>query len=235
VLGYNHGLQGMLKELSEYVATGSVVTVLADVDKPDFPKYDTLAITFKRGDATSRAVLEELDVHKFDHIIVLAYKDTLDAQRADGKTLITLLQLRDIQDRTGVDLNIVSEMLDDRNRELAEVTNADDFIVSDKLISLMLSQVSENKQLTEVFDDLFASTGSEVYLNPVEQYLTLGPDVDFYTVLEAARRRGETAIGYRVVADARNGERGYGVTVNPKKADRTTFVAGDKIIVLAAG
>ncbi|MCU1580397.1 MAG: potassium transporter TrkA [Rhodoglobus sp.] len=235
VLGYNHGLAGMLKELSEYVATGSVVTVLADVEKPDFPKYDTLAITFKRGDATSRAVLEELDVHKFDHIIVLAYKDTLDAQRADGKTLITLLQLRDIQDRTGVDLNIVSEMLDDRNRELAEVTNADDFIVSDKLISLMLSQVSENKQLTEVFDDLFASTGSEVYLNPVEQYLTLGADVDFYTVLEAARRRGETAIGYRVVADARNGERGYGVTVNPKKADRTTFVAGDKIIVLAAG
>jgi voltage-gated potassium channel Kch len=235
VLGYNRGLQGMLKELSEYVAPGSVVTVLADVEKPDFPGYDTLAITFKRGDATSRAVLEELDVHKFDHIIVLAYKETLDAQRADGKTLITLLQLRDIQDRTGVDLNIVSEMLDDRNRELAEVTNADDFIVSDKLISLMLSQVSENKQLTEVFGDLFASTGSEVYLNPVEQYLTLGADVDFYTVLEAARRRGETAIGYRVVADARNGERGYGVTVNPKKADRTTFVAGDKIIVLAAG
>ena len=235
VLGYNRGLQGMLKELSEYVAPSSSVTVLADVEKPDFPRYDTLAITFKRGDATSRAVLDQLDVHKFDHIIVLAYKETLDAQRADGKTLITLLQLRDIQDRTGVDLNIVSEMLDDRNRELAEVTNADDFIVSDKLISLMLSQVSENKQLTDVFDELFASSGSEVYLHPVEHYLTLGADVDFYTVLEAARRRGETAIGYRVAADARSSERGYGVTVNPKKADHTTFVAGDKIIVLAAG
>ncbi len=57
-------------------------------------------------------------------------------------------------------------MLDDRNRELAEVTQADDFIVSDKLISLMLSQVSENKQLTEVFDQLFSSDGAEIYLRP---------------------------------------------------------------------
>jgi voltage-gated potassium channel Kch len=235
VLGYNKGLERMLRELNEYVAPGSSVTVLADVDKPDFAKYANVTITFQRGDATSRKVLETLDVHNFDHIIVLAYKETLDTQRADGKTLITLLQLRDIEDQAGVDLNIVSEMLDDRNRELAEVTNADDFIVSDKLISLMLSQVSENKQLIHVFDDLFSSVGSEVYLNPVEQYLTPGAEVDFYTVLEAARRRGETALGFRISADARKAERSYGVKVNPKKTERRTYLPGDKIIVLAEG
>jgi len=235
VLGFNQGLLGMLRELDEYVPAGSVVTVLADVDEPRFPAFANLAITFQRGDSTNRALLDGLVVDSFDHIIVLAYKETLDAQRADGRTLITLLQLRDIEERAGVDLNIVSEMLDDRNRELAEVTNADDFIVSDKLISLLLSQVSESKQLTQVFDNLFSSVGSEVYLNPVEQYLKPGEPVNFYTVLEAARRRGETAIGYRVVADARNSDRGYGVTVNPLKTDRVTFAPGDKVIVLAEG
>jgi voltage-gated potassium channel Kch len=235
VLGYNPGLMGMLKELDEYVPAGSVVTVLAEVDKPDFPKFANLDITFQRGDATSRALLDGLKVATFDHIIVLAYKEGLDPQRADGKTLITLLQLRDIEERAGIDLNIVSEMLDDRNRELAEVTNADDFIVSDKLISLLLSQVSENKQLTAVFDGLFSSVGSEVYLNPVEQYITPGQSVDFYTVLEAARRRGETAIGYRVAADAHNSDRGYGVTVNPVKSHTMAFAPGDRVIVLAEG
>lgn len=234
VLGYNNGLKGMLRELSEYVPAGSIVTVVADVEEPAFAKYDNLAITFQRSDTTNRAVLDALQVDSYDHIIVLAYK-ALEPQRADGKTLITLLQLRDIEERAGIDLNIVSEMLDDRNRELAEVTNADDFIVSDKLISLFLSQVSENKQLTQVFSDLFSSAGSEVYLNPVEQYLVPGQSVDFYTVLEAARRRGETAIGYRVAADARNSASGYGVTVNPNKTQRVSFVAGDKIIVLAEG
>jgi len=234
VLGYNPGLTGMLVELDEYVTPGSSVTVLADVEKPEFPKTSNLAIDFRRGDATSRTLLDSLKVENYDHIIVLAYKN-LDAQRADSKTLITLLQLRAIEELTGVDLNIVSEMLDDRNRELAEVTNADDFIVSDKLISLMLSQVSENRQLTQVFDDLFASEGSEVYLNDVDLYVAPGESVTFYTVLEAARRRGETAIGFRIVADARDGAKGYGVKVNPLKSQSRSFAPGDKIIVLAEG
>ncbi len=235
VLGYNSGLQGMLRELNEYVPAASVVTVLADVAEPTFPAYANLKITFQRGDATSRATLEALAVEKYDHIIVLAYRETLDLQRADSKTLITLLQLRDIEERTGVDLNIVSEMLDDRNRELAEVTNADDFIVSDKLISLFLSQVSENKQLTEVFGQLFSAQGAEVYLNPAELYIAEGASVDFYTVLESARRRGETAIGYRVAAKARSASDAYGVHVNPKKGEKVSFTAGDKVIVLAEG
>jgi len=235
VLGYNAGLQGMLRELNEYVPAGSGVTVLADVEKPDFPTFANLKIEFKRGDATSRALLDGLKVETFDHIIVLAYRETLDAQRADSKTLITLLQLRDIEDRAGVDLNIVSEMLDDRNRELAEVTNADDFIVSDKLISLVLSQVSENKKLTEVFNTLFSADGPEVYLNDAALYVADGASVDFYTVLEAARRRGETAIGYRVAADARDSAKAYGVHVNPQKGEKVSFSTGDKVIVLAEG
>jgi ion channel POLLUX/CASTOR len=124
-------------------------------------------------------------------------------------------------------------MLDDRNRELAEVTKADDFIVSDNLISLLLSQVSENKRLTDVFETLFSADGSEIYLRPAELYIRAGAQVDFYTVLEAARRRGETAIGYRVAALARSSKDHYGVRVNPRKTDRVSFADGDKIIVLA--
>jgi voltage-gated potassium channel Kch len=211
VLGYNPSLLAMLRELSEYVAPGSSVSVLADVDDPGLPEYPGMPITFTRGDATSRAVLDSLDIDTFDHIIVLAYSEA----------------------KSGVEFNIVSEMLDDRNRELAEVTKADDFIVSDKLISLMLSQVSENQQLTEVFDTLFSSRGSEIYLRPVERYIRPGADVDFYTVLEAARRRGETAIGYRIAEHSRVAARDYGVIVNPKKAEKRRFAPGDKIIVLA--
>jgi len=233
VLGYNQGLHAMVSELAQYVAPGSSVHVVADVEAPSFVQYPNLTVNFTSGDATSRAVLSGIPVVNYEHIIVLAYKDTLDIQRADAKTLITLLHLREIAEENGLDLNVVSEMIDDRNRELAEVTRADDFIVSDKLISLMLSQISENKQLTAVFEDLFSSAGSEIYLRPAELYVTPGVEIDFYTVLEAARQRGETAIGYRVAADARDGKKFYGVRVNPRKAGRFAFAAGDKVIVLA--
>jgi hypothetical protein len=224
----------MLAELDEYVAAGSVVHVVSTT-APELPAFDNVTATHIKGDPTKRAVLDRLGVADFDHIIVLADADEPDLQRADSRTLVTLLQLRDMSERRGFDLNIVSEMLDDTNRELAEVTQADDFIVSDKLIALLLSQVSENRKLTEVFEMLFSSAGSEIYLNAAAEYITPGSTVDFYTVLEAARRRGETAIGYRVAAEAHISAAGYGVRVNPKKSERFTLAPADRIIVLAEG
>ncbi|WP_291053790.1 NAD-binding protein [Herbiconiux sp.] len=233
VLGCNASLPMILRELADYLAPGSTVRIVADAVPPALPHLRGVDVAFIQADPTSRAVLEDLRVQHVDHIIVLAAKETLTAQRADARTLITLLHLRDIGERLGVDLAVVSEMLDDRNRELAEVTDADDFIVSEKLVSLMLTQVSENRLLAEVFADLFSSTGSEIYLKPAEAYIAQGAEVDFYTVLEAARRAGETAIGYRLAADARAADRAYGVHVNPPKSARLTFAPGDRIIVLA--
>lgn len=106
-------------------------------------------------------------------------------------------------------------MLDVRNWELAEVTQADDFIVSNKLTSLMLAQISENRELSAVFADLFDPEGSEIYLKPAGDYVETGRSVTFYTVVEAARRRGEVAIGYRHLARAKTAAQSYGVVVNP--------------------
>ena len=50
-------------------------------------------------------------------------------------------------------------MNDDANREVAEVTQADDFVVSTKLISLLLTQLSEDRRLGEVFAALFSPEG----------------------------------------------------------------------------
>lgn len=156
-----------------------------------------------------------------------------ESQEADAQTLITLLHLRDLAMKSGYSFSMVSQMLDLRNRELAEIAKADDFIVSDKLISLMLSQISENHNLSDVFEDLFDPEGSELYLKKAEDYITLGKPVNFYSVLEAARRRGEVAVGYRCYAERNNSEKAYGVVVNPVKSKLVSFAENDRIIVLA--
>ena len=235
VLGINPGLVTMLRELDEYVADGSTVDIVAERKALVLPEFEHLQVRWKREDTTKRAVLDALDPGSYDHIIVLADTTVHDAQRADSRTLVTLLQLRDIADTTGVDLNIVSEMLDDGNRELAEVTEADDFIVSDKLVSLVLAQIAENRELTAVFDTLFSSEGSEIYLSPAEDYVELGVDVDMTVLIEAAQRRGETAIGFRIGEHAHAASQQYGVRVNPAKSTTVAFTSGDRVIVLAEG
>lgn len=148
---------------------------------------------------------------------------------------MTLLHLRDIEQKMQVDFKIVSEMLDIRNRNLAEVSEADDFIVSDKLISLMLAQVSENKILNSVFEDIFDPEGSEIYLKPVSSFVQLEKPVNFYTIVESARLRGETAIGYRVESDAKKANLSYGIHLNPDKTQEVNFSSKDKVILLANG
>ncbi|MBI5033081.1 MAG: NAD-binding protein [Chloroflexi bacterium] len=235
ILGWNAKAPSILSQLDQYVAAGSQTTVVCNVADAEqqISEMKCQSVKFMQADITDRVVLDSLNVHAFDHIIVLSYGDTLDAERADAQTLITLLHLRDISEKMGKELAIVSEMLDVRNRELAEVTRADDFIVSNQLVSLLLAQVSENKYLNAVFADLFDPEGSEIYLKPASDYVQLGMPINFYTVLEAARQRSEVAIGYRIKSQARAADKSYGVAVNPDKSKPVTFDQGDKIVVLA--
>jgi len=238
VLGWNPKGEAILRELDNYVAQGSEVVVMC---KSEGVREKLLVLSkamqkqrlrFAEGDTSSRAMLDAVKVYSYDHIILLSYSE-LPVQQADAQTLITLLHLRNIAEQQQVDLNIVSEMMDLRNRTLAQVARADDFIVSDKLVSLMISQLAENKALDQVIGNLFNAEGSEIYIRPIQDYIKTDRMVDFYTLSESAARRGETAIGYRQLVFKEDATRGYGVKLNPKKTEKVRFGASDMIVVLA--
>jgi Trk K+ transport system NAD-binding subunit len=237
ILGWNRSGVTIVRELDNYVAKGSQVTVVADVFGIEKQitargKLKNQKLIVEEGETTDRDLLNSLGIQDYDHVIVLAY-NTLEHQEADAKTLVTLLHLRDMAEKDDTPFSIVSEMLDLRNRELAEATQVDDFIVSEHLVSLMMSQLSENADLFDVFTDIFDPEGSEIYLKPVGDYVLTGEPVNFYTVVEAARRRGQVAIGYRITTEANDSSKAYGVHTNPKKSDEVVFAPEDKIIVIA--
>lgn len=235
LLGWNDYGATILRELDNYVGYGSQITIVADETFQEkvstCTRLKNQTIEFHAGDTTNRSLLDELKVEDYDHVIVLA-DTSLDFQEADARTLVTLLHLRDISLQDETPFSIVSEMLDLRNRELATVTKVDDFIVSTHLISLIIAQLSENIHLMPVFTDMLNEKGAEIYLKPVEEYIKTGVEVNFYTVVEAAARRNETAIGYRS-ASADEKSDSYGVHINPDKSAVITFNPGDKVIVFA--
>ena len=91
-----------------------------------------------------------------------------------SKTLLTLLllnrSLREVDRRP----RIVTELFDARDVDLAVVTGADDFVVSDALASYMMAQLAERAELH-------------------------GP-VPFADIVASAAASGEVALGYRVTA-----------------------------------
>ncbi|MFF3671142.1 CASTOR/POLLUX-related putative ion channel [Microtetraspora malaysiensis] len=233
LIGWNARATKIIDLLDRLAPPGSVV----DVAAPHRPVHaveserQNLVVGYKMCEPTSRRSLEALDLGSYQHIVVLS-NDGVDPDRADDRTLVTLLHLRDIEVRLGDPYSIVTEMNDDNNREIAQVTKADDFIVSSKLICLLLTQLAENRDLYAVFADLFDPAGSEVYLKPAVDYVRPGAEANFATVIESARRRGEVAIGYRR-GRLSDEPPAYGVTLNPPKGVPLVLGEGDHVIVVA--
>ncbi|WP_405072024.1 hypothetical protein OG558_22295 [Kribbella sp. NBC_01510] len=232
MLGWNKRAPQIIELLDRFAYPGSQLQVACTerVDHLIDPTAN-LSIAMTRCDPTTRTDLEALQPHTCQHVIVLA-SDGLGIQEADARTLITLLHLRDLAEDLDHPYSIVSEINDDANREIAEVTRADDFVVSEKLISLLLTQLTENRHLAAVFEDLFNPTGAEIYLKPAAGYLLPGMPANFATVAEAATHHGETAIGYRVHTDFYQPP-SYGVVLNPPKQAPLTLTDKDRVIVLA--
>ncbi|GIH91723.1 potassium transporter TrkA [Planobispora siamensis] len=233
VLNWNGRGHQIIRCLDGYSAPGSVLDIASD--HPDaatgFDDLVNLRVNVKECDTADRYALEALGLGVYQHVIVLS-DDRYSPAHADTRTLMTLLQLRDIQTTLGERYSIVSEMHDENNRSLAEVTRADDIVISDTVIGLLLAQLTENRHLADVFGYLFDSKGSEIYPRPAGEYVRAGVPISFATVIEAARRRGETAIGYRL-ADRINEAPHFGVVLNPDKSRLFRLGPGDSVIVLA--
>jgi hypothetical protein len=238
ILSWNRKGPSIVREMSAYVPAGSELLIVSSHDsvESDYQQMEisaNLMVKVMQADPSDRKVLERLIVSDYTQIIVLSNIEKLDLQEADSQTLITLLHLRDLLNKNINNVRIVSEIMDMRNRELASVTKADDFVISDKLIAQMLSQVSETKELVHVFDDMFDADGSEIYLKPITNYIKAGMEVDFFTVLESAKRQNQIAMGYRIMANQYDKEASYGIVLNPLKSKKICFSPDDKIIVLA--
>ncbi|MFF7178173.1 TrkA C-terminal domain-containing protein [Streptomyces sp. NPDC008121] len=241
LLGWNRRAPLIIEQLDQYVRPGSTLDVVALGDEATLRgvgaaggQLTRLLVRHHGGDITEQATLAALDVPSYDSVMVIGDESGPATEEAetDDRTLVTLLHLRAIEESARRELPVITEMTDDRNRVLAPVREGADFIVSGRLISLLMTQIAENRHLAALFDELFSADGSEIHLKPATDYVLADREVTFATVVESARRRHECAIGYRLRAEASTGP-AYGVRVNPDKRESVRFGPDDCVIVIA--
>jgi voltage-gated potassium channel Kch len=247
ILGWNEKAPIIIDEIKNFASHSAAITIVcskallpdnkeAGINYQKYREYYTYHkdsnVRFIDGDTDDHEALYNLVTKGYNHLIVLAYPD-IDIQEADSITLMSLIHLRDIAQKNNLNFSITTEMLDVNNRDLAKIAKVDDFIVSGKLISLLLAQISENMLLNPVFEDLLSESGSEIYLKNIEDYISLSGPVNFYTVLEAASRKNDLAIGYKIASEESSNSKNFGIYLNPDKSANINFLAGDSIIVLS--
>lgn len=229
ILGYNNFMPDILAELDNYTEPGTEITV-ANTEFPDdieSNRYQNISVVLKQCDIYKRSELEELIKESAEDILLLSDMQS-DMESADAKTLLLLIQLRDIESKWKREFNITSEMCSVSNQKLAKVANVNDFVVGSTITNLIITQVAENRKLALLFEDLLDADGSELYMKKASRYVKTGVETDFYTITEIAKERGEIAVGYKKVA-----EDGIRVVTNPKKSERISFQEEDYLIVIA--
>ncbi|MDN0111413.1 CASTOR/POLLUX-related putative ion channel [Yersinia mollaretii] len=242
ILGWNSRAEILIREMDAYIGPGSHTTVICQpINIGDENKIIEIInnldvvnqhINFISKDIMTYNSIREVNVEKYSCVLVLT-SDDVDTKNADSKTLMTLMYLRGIAKKTNKHFAIISEMQEPNNRELAQSAYPDDFIISSKIVSLILTQYAENINLKSIYDDIFDSDGAEIYLKDVTRYLHCNQQVNFYTAIAAAANQGHIAIGYRIMKYKHDKTRNYGVVINPVKDKEIIFHKEDQLIVFS--
>ncbi|WP_455770879.1 CASTOR/POLLUX-related putative ion channel [Streptomyces bobili] len=240
LLGWNRRAPLVVDQLRRTARPGSVLDVVTDRSvptparepEPEPSGAARLSVRFQSAALSRPETLLGFDFTPYDGTVVLGPDPGDGPDRPDDRTLVTLLALRLVEERTGRQLRVVTELTDDRNRPLAPLDPGSDVIVSGELTGLLMAQIAQNRHLAAVFDELFSADGSTICLRPAGHYVCPGSVTTFATVVAAARDRGECAIGYRR-HDRRATPPDHGVRLNPHKAERREWSPDDQVIVVA--
>lgn len=231
IIGINSMLQAILEEMDDFLHTGSKVIVANDVvvedDKLCSNNFKNISIEYCECNTLDRVNLAELVKENISHILLLS-EDSEDYEMVDSKTLLKLIHLRDIGKKNDLAFNITSELKRVENQKVAQITDVKDLVIGSNIVNLILTQISENRKLLKVFQELLDDEGSEIHIRPAENYVKLDTAMNFYNVTSVVSELGEVAIGYKKKTDS-----SFEVITNPLKSDEIVFGEGDAIIVLS--
>ncbi len=244
IIGWTPKLETLVREYSDYVGPGSQIDIVlrnddsipsARIEKLN-AQVENIALTVSNRDPFDSEQMSQLEPGGYDNIIVLSESGAAGGSDwADAETLLILIQLQELmKTQTETRPTLIAEVLDSKNRELVNQTGISEFIISNRLISMLAAQMSEDAKLFKVYDTLFSEDGAEVYLKPLSLYFeTVPPQLRYIDMIAAAQQRGETALGWRRLADSDGPESNFGVRLIPPKDEVQTFTAEDFIVVMA--
>lgn len=247
IIGARAITNDVLVEQPNYFSPGSLV-VLAD-SRENIDKYLSGSIKQVFDQAGINFVIEEVDnIHTKKHIdmlmskylpeYVLLLSSSEDADKLedeDEDMIKVLLYLREFQRVTGHKAYTTSQFNSVKNQKLANVTGTDDFIISRHIAALLMTQISQTRELRKLFDELLQSDGFEFYIEKASGYVPTGVEIDMYSAITAVSRQQRIFVGFRQMTDGRFEE----PRLNPPKygsdgkLKKYVFGEDDYFIVLA--
>ncbi|OEJ17166.1 hypothetical protein A9495_08260 [Brachyspira hampsonii] len=181
----------IIKEISQYTEKEKIVKLYyEDIENAEIKK-DFIA--------------SKIAENKISKIVLIS--ETLET---DIKAINILLIIRRIV-KDHYDIPILSLMSSIENRNLIDSNDIRDFIVSGKLIGMLMATASNNSDLLYVFNDLLTKNGNDIIMVPYEKYFCNNDSMEFKKVYTELLTKNIVAIGVKHKSN---------IILNPKADDK---------------
>jgi hypothetical protein len=164
---------------------GRHVVVFGKSSKRPYLEESIRLFSLDSGEKTDIAFVEEADpsairkalsdLSGIDTILILS-DDSLPEERLDSNVLFTLLLIKDLAKEKKI--KVIVEILNQRHQEIAQKYDVENVIVSTTYISHMITQISENRNLFPLFEDLLTyddgtneNASYEIYTYGAKEFL----------------------------------------------------------------
>ena len=233
VLGNDELLPLIIRDADAHSPQGSnmvIATAPGEIagGMPEPSSLQNITYEIKECNIFEKGVLEDLMQLRPQSVIILANR-SIPTEESDAQALMLQLRLHDIASQGSSMFAVAIEMRDAKNQGLAQVSYMTDFVTSDKVNALIMTQIADERHKRAVLADLLDKDGSAIYMKPALRYVKRDTEVDFYNVSASVARFDEIAIGYR--KHTKGGR--YSIVLTPVKTEKTTFTSEDSIIVIS--
>jgi ion channel POLLUX/CASTOR len=242
ILGWHFVANIIIREAHDYLLEETEFTIVYDNPSDEFKnnieelknQFNKFEISLVDANALNYDNLIKTNPNDFDNIFILSQNlEENNPDKIDSDTLIILLLLRNIIDKNN-NVKIITQVLNSDNQELINQTDIDDFIISNKLITMMLAQLSENPLVKKFYDDIFSEDGSEIYIKPVTLYFKTFPvKLTFMDIIQAGYNRYEICIGIQNSKNRKDINLNFGVELNLPKDKVIELTENDYLITLS--
>jgi hypothetical protein len=245
IIGWNNQTAEIISEYDKYITPNSKFKLIAsenetptETELDDLKKSLSSTLEIDTVEVLNEKRLKALDLFSYDMVVVLkapADTDSTDAVDSANIKLLLLIKKLFTAEPTKKRPLVVSEVLDTSNLELFNHMGISDFLLSNRLISIFLTQLSKQPELIEVYDCLLSKEGAEIYIKPFSSFLeNPNGEYTFADLILLGQQCNDIVIGYKqVLAKPKENGRNYEIVLNPPKNQKFRLSDKDFLVVVS--
>ena len=164
---------------------------------------------------------------KIDTVLIIGYNDLYSKEIADTFSLMQNLQIKTVLDEMDPEERprIILQLNNGAKKNLIDVDENNEFIVSNILSSLLMTQLAENPKLQLIFEELFTPAGCEICIKSISYFIetTENNSIQISDLINSCLDNNATFIGY---IENNN------LVLNPDKTVNVTITEDLKVVVI---